>query len=85
MEQLIGFVEVERVNNTDQTHITEWALDEIERLHTFGLITRAALEAIAEMPTKEQDNILSANMRNVAMAALACWLNDPHDRLYSVC
>ena len=33
MEQLIGFVEVERVNSPDRTHIAEWALAEIERLH----------------------------------------------------
>lgn len=33
MEQLIGFVEVERQRNPGVTHIAEWALAEIERLH----------------------------------------------------
>ena len=33
MEQLIGFVESERLHNPDQTHIADWALSEIERLH----------------------------------------------------
>ncbi|UOF79469.1 Zn-ribbon protein [Caudoviricetes sp.] len=33
MEQLIGFVETEKRNNPSKTHIAEWALAEIERLH----------------------------------------------------
>lgn len=33
MTQLIGFVEVERLNNPGKTHIAEWALSEIELLH----------------------------------------------------
>lgn len=39
--------------------------------HTFGSIMLTALEVIATMPLEEQDNMMAANMRHVARAAVA--------------
>lgn len=40
--------------------------------HTLGSIMLTALETIASMPLEEQDNMMAANMRHVARAAIDC-------------
>jgi hypothetical protein len=46
MEQLLAFVDVERLHHPGKTHIAEWARDEIYRQHDEIVKYRKALEAI---------------------------------------
>lgn len=44
---------------------------DLEKLKAKMAIVRAALVVIAELPMPEQDDMLSANMRQLAISALA--------------
>lgn len=46
MEQLLAFVDFERLRHPGKTHIAEWARDEIYRQHDEMVKYRAALEEI---------------------------------------
>jgi hypothetical protein len=62
MEQLIGFVEFERVNQPGRTHIAQWALSEIERLSDLVINEGTRAEAYLARAMKAEAELESLKL-----------------------